>query len=347
MLVFESHFLDYQREKFFKSFLLVLVFYWSLKQRLTMATISTTNKGKKGCLVGDDSFEGFLCATIGSSLKVSEIRTLEQDPETWNDQLHMKCLLSIYVTLIGVPSIRIRIVESRLQEPITLYTYESAEASTRSNEYFNQQPIHAVSLEYVKLLFARRPSFKLRVSHRPIKEYKIPKIFSLHCIKKNLHVTQYNEAFHYSDCYNLNSEDEDILKLSPTLSRKLLLLYMIAEHAAFHYFIYEKYAKLDYEHREKHAIPGRLFLHELISTRKNSKIEKLILQGARSNAHKPIPGILVYESDDNDDDDDDNSENYKNKNMRKSYDCDTEDEKDDDDDDNDDDSDDEEKENSN
>uniref|UniRef100_A0AAU8GBJ2 Uncharacterized protein n=1 Tax=Faxonius propinquus nudivirus TaxID=3139431 RepID=A0AAU8GBJ2_9VIRU len=196
-----------------------------------------------------DTYEEKVINTITSMLTTAEFRILESNVNKWND-LYLKFLLQTYTYLCNLITINISVVITRLQEPITIYVDPDILIS-------KVQPldiIHTISLNMVKNLFSKVTNINIIDNKKNLVEFRLPHVFTK-----------------VTDIVVL--EDN---KLSVFLTEKLLRLYIIAEHASYHYKSFIKFKKCDYNHKlmERNIFSDNPFFHNIITNQPNEKLSK-------------------------------------------------------------------------
>ncbi|UBZ25524.1 PmV-like protein [Crangon crangon nudivirus] len=194
-----------------------------------------------------DTYDLLVNENIMMSLSPAYISRMEKDPNDWCDA-YMKFLIQIYTLRCNESSIRVGITEGPLFEPIM--TYMDGECSVSSSNKNNIS--HIISEHDVLNYFYRLPITKSKPSSTAPLEFVPPKAFTK-CIAIDTYTTQYN--------------------LSLALSENLLRLYVLADHAAYHYHRFVQHQDCDWTHKHIHTVMDRknLFFHNLITNKRNER----------------------------------------------------------------------------
>ena len=234
-----------------------------------------------------DTLSEHLTNICNGALTTSNYKELNDYPNQWNDY-YIKILLHMYTGLIGEDTINFKIINQTLQEPIIWYkknfqdvyktrnSYTDNNNSTNNNnnnnngddeedtygeEEFDPRTIeHVLSLNFIKNLFSIRypTEFEVRMSRKRLEEFKLPPIFKI-----NNSVPNYDEH-----------------PISAALTNKLLMLYVIANHASYHYNQFKATNNVDFAHNNIDKIPltenNVFYLHNLFTKKPNRKIHQYV-----------------------------------------------------------------------
>lgn len=226
-----------------------------------------------------DTFEEQVKIRISSALPIAELRRLDLNPFQWDDA-YVKFLLNIYSQLIDNLYFNVCFVDTKLLEPIIIYV------NSENNKTFSNIT-HAVSRLFIRdILSTINPYYNDLCGQKKI-EFVPPSVF-----------TKTSTAFAI----------EERKKLSITLSAKLMRLYIVAEHAAYHYFEFRDNKNCDYKHLNFHVKPKvkrNIQFYNIISNVPQSKFSgfteehKTIRREDGEHAHgfsNDFNDIFVYET---------------------------------------------------
>lgn len=224
-----------------------------------------------------DTFEEQVKTRICSALPIGELRRLDTNPFQWDDA-YLRFLLNIYSLLIDNLHFNICFVDTKLLEPIIIYV------NSENNRNY-PHVTHAVSKLFIRdILNTINPYYNDSCGQKKI-EFVPPSVF-----------TKTSTAFNV----------EENKKLSLTLSAKLMRLYIVAEHAAYHYFQFIDNNNCDYKHINFHAkskVKRNIQFYNIISKSPQSKFSgfteehKIIRREDGENAHgfsNDFNDIFVY-----------------------------------------------------
>lgn len=166
-----------------------------------------------------DTFEEHVKTKIISALPLGELERLDNNPFEWDDA-YLRFVLNIYSILTDNLHFNVCFVDTKLLEPIIIYV--NAENSTK---YPNIT--HAVSKLFIRDIVGAINRFYVDSCTQKKIEFVPPTVF-----------TKMNTSF----------ATDDVKNLSLGLSTILMRLYIVAEHAAYHYFEFLDNNDCDYKH---------------------------------------------------------------------------------------------------
>lgn len=257
----------------------------------------------------NDTLIELIATALGRCLTDNDINSMSKNPSLWLSDIHPKIILALYCHMIGADRISVTCINEKLIEPITLYKGPK------------NKLIHCLSLDYCQTLFQLEPMFKVENAKQVLLTFNYPEIITI-------------------------GDSDQVGYAKYTLSRpltvKLLLLYTIANHAAYHYCLFKAYKTLDYTHSDMRTISKEFFLHQLITSTKDSKIANYVKEPKESTFNKDVENTQIksyfiygdgtsilnnkYKSDaDNedentDDEEDDDDDMFDNENSTDEYD---------------------------
>lgn len=180
----------------------------------------------------------------------------------WNTARDLNILLDMYTQLINESSIKVCVVEVQICEAIIV----AAEEDTST--------VHIVNLDFIKQLF------------------------NVYCSQQNLNVQempndQTNTVYELPQIITVAKptvirDHLDIEKITPPhpIMAKLVFLYVLADHAAYHYSQFIKYKDFDFKHLRIQRNAGFCeFLHDLITTEPNEHIQDYITTKQEMQKH--------------------------------------------------------------
>jgi hypothetical protein len=203
----------------------------------------------------NDTLIELIANAFGKCLSREDIIRMQPNPAKWFDDIHPKVLLSLYSHMIGVEKIPVAIVNDKLIEPITLYRGPK------------NKLIHCVSIDYCKTLFQLEPMFRVENAKQVLMTFNYPEILTVG---------------------DSNQVGYSKYVLSRPLTVKMLVLYNIANHAAYHYALFKQYKTLDYTHSNMRDISKEFFLHQLITPTKDYKIANYVKEPKASTFNKDV-----------------------------------------------------------
>lgn len=216
-----------------------------------------------------DNLIGYVNNIVAGCLSTSELALLENEfhkGADWNEELYKKALLNMYSSRINNNSFSVRIINTSLLEPIMIYINQQKTNKKHTvldeEDSFNIDDIvHIVSMNYVKLLFNKQNKYIATTQEKNLVEFKLPQLFGV------------NDS-NFMQPQNVISKE---------LSYRLLVLYVIADHAAYHYFEFVKKQEIDYTHHNfqtwennNKLIHGNFYVHDLITKHEDYKIDQFI-----------------------------------------------------------------------
>ena len=229
-----------------------------------------------------DTLLEHLTCICNEALPITKYKELDNNPNQWKDY-YISILLHMYITLIGEDTINCKFLEQSLPEPIILYKRKKNQSINLANKHaaasydimvgdedygddddndeFDPTIIeHVLSINYIKNLFAVKFPFEYEVyaAKRKLEEVKLPSIFKIDNI-----LPDYNEH-----------------SISIALTNKLLMLYVIANHAAYHYTQLKESKSADYAHNQiektSQTSTGVFYLHNLFTRKPDDKISQYV-----------------------------------------------------------------------
>ncbi|UVX94899.1 hypothetical protein CsNV_039 [Callinectes sapidus nudivirus] len=240
------------------------------------------------CKVTYDTFESMVTERIYNSLSNEEFRELNENTTQWNE-LYLKFFLSIYLQICELPGITFIQHTKIAVEPVTLHI------DVRSNINNSQPPpiVHCISIPFMIKAFNAK-SYKT-ISNSSNCSFKLPSIFPIMYDSVNEHVT-----------------DGETIKSN--VSSRLMLYYVIADHAAYHYKQFIKTGDADYKHnniinRSSNIKPGDVVhCHDIITLKPNKNLKYYvqnhdILKVDNKTSNRPYAkyeDLIHYESDESD-----------------------------------------------
>ncbi|QLI62395.1 HgNV_033 [Dikerogammarus haemobaphes nudivirus] len=195
-----------------------------------------------------DTFESYVQNIITSSLPASTFQKLNANPHEWDDA-YIKFLLNVYAHLIEVQYFDVSFVDTILIEPIVLYVNASSKISE------NPMITHTISKLLIKKFIGTINNYSVECNKNRI-EFTPPQVFTRSTVD-----------------YTLQEEP----KLSSSLTNILIRLYLIAEHAAYHYFRFIESKNCDYKHEfitEKFTTKRPTQFYQLITPTPNKKYSR-------------------------------------------------------------------------
>lgn len=226
---------------------------------------SVMNKSVK-INASDDSLYDLVQEVISSSLTLNEFkRMLQQKHYHWSNFL-MKSLVSMYCNLTQQTTLHRKIIpDTELPEPIMIY-----QDKRRNNELITVFCIPMVTSLLVEDLGVQVTGVNKRISG-----YVLPKTFDI--LQDNM--------------------TESSFSLNSVLSNHFIKLFVMANHAAYHYYSFLRRGDFDYSHEHVKDVSGKLKsdffnINDLISSKPNGTVERLI----RNDRKAKIPGRFIYNS---------------------------------------------------
>lgn len=201
--------------------------------------ISTSNNG--------DNLHTKLEHIISNSLPNNYIGKLRNNPESvfkW-DPYDVDILLTMYCQLIEYTTISYIITSGlTLNEPILLVM-------------LNQKLVNVVNIDFIKNLFVSMFS-DYDIDIREVRDNTVSCSFP-----KILNVTQ--------SSVNITNH----ITIPEQISTKLIFLYTLADHAAYHFKCFKTFKDTDYQHDKVSRLQGA-YLHELLTRNPDHNIEKFV-----------------------------------------------------------------------
>lgn len=167
-----------------------------------------------------DTFEHIVNERIGKTLNHHEFKTLENNE--WSE-IYIKYFLSMYAQICDLPGFRYHKHDLKTIEPVTLHVDHT------QNKAEDPVMLHSISIPFLKWLFNSRCYKSANNSFRC--GLKMPSVFPL--------INNFKEIQNTSNVKLLNS----------FVSNKLLLYYVYADHAAYHYLQFKATGNADYDHK--------------------------------------------------------------------------------------------------
>lgn len=209
-----------------------------------------------------ETYEQEMMDRINKALNQESYLVLEDN--NWNE-LYIRFFLSIYLQICDVPSIQFADYSHRAMEPVLLQVNPSNGGSDTSNV------LHIVSTSFLRWLFVAPTNKHVEIVDKC--SLKIPSVFPL---------------IEQSSTYGINQPKQ----LNAFVSNKLVMYYVYADHAAYHYRQFAQTGNADYEHKYIRTRSNNIttqnvrHVHDLITSQPNNEI---------SNYLKPHQA-LQYES---------------------------------------------------
>lgn len=222
-------------------------------------------------------YEDIVSDIVTSCLSLTQYQQLESDPFSWHDTL-TQFVLQAYARCCDLVKFKVSLVDSMLFEPIVLYVKPE-----HIKEQFNHtEIIHVFSTQNLREIFTS------------INEYEID---PQECSSRS---TFHPPAVFTKPLQQRNFKEK---KLSTTLSNKLLRLYVVCDHAAYHYFELVKNKNCDYIHRNinrkkiQNAKNVRFF-HNLLSATPNASLTNFTQEHEiQKREDSEAPGSFVNDFD--------------------------------------------------
>lgn len=222
--------------------------------------------------VENDTLSNRIIKCISSSLRKGDFEELQNDGcNKWND-LYVEMFLQIYSKLIDESTFTYICSDVFLNEPLVLFKYNKNTVNY----------IHVVSVPFIKHFFLTKNKKKRIIPEESkLEEFKPPKFFLCDA-----------ETFEDDDCDLLFGSSNRIV-LSNELIKKLIKMYVLADHAAWHYLSDNKN---DYLHAGTREIENKVFLHNIITVNASEKLQTFIHNPTKTEAK--IKSLFIMKSTD-------------------------------------------------
>lgn len=199
-----------------------------------------------------DTFENKIMERINRSLNENEFEQLNSNE--WDD-LYVKYFLNLYAQMCNLPGFIYMKHQQKTIEPVTLHVNVQQERK--------EKPVilHSISIPYLKWLYNCKSYRHVDVNYKCC--FKLPSVFPLiNTISEN----------------NFNAGRV----LNSFVSNLLILYYVFADHAAYHYHQFIKKGDADYNHvliknRSNYIkIKEIQFCHDVITKKPNKNIVRYL-----------------------------------------------------------------------
>lgn len=192
-----------------------------------------------------DTYESKVVNIISSSLPYSTCRRLDANPNEWDDE-YFNYFLSVYAQLCDLSQFSYSVIETPMLEAITLHLPSDSKTTLQSDL------IHVISLYRLREFFAQINTIKINNCDESKMKFVPPSIFT-----------------------KISSLDMslDKTKISMDLTDKLIRLYILADHACYHYKSFMELKDCDYQHKKINNNSTKFtHFHDLITTKPNKSI---------------------------------------------------------------------------
>lgn len=200
-----------------------------------------------------DTFESLMMDRINKSLNQDEFSQLETN--TWDD-LYIKFFMSIYAQICDLPGFSYVRHNQKTIEPITIHV------DPKQRRESKPVVLHSVSIPFLKWIFNSKCYKTADNVFRCT--FKMPSIFPL--------VNSITETYTQSNSRILNG----------FVSKQLILYYVFADHAAYHYHKFMDTGNADYNHlcimkRTSTIKTNEIkYCHDIITYSANKRIVKYL-----------------------------------------------------------------------
>lgn len=213
-----------------------------------------------------------VCDRISSSISGGQlIELLAIKDESWRP-IYMKILQQMYGRLINEASYTCICIKFGLMlEPIQLFEFTDVEDNNKKTTF------HVFDESLIRQYLFTDTNFHIKEVPRPIKNETIPPVFEMKMCKEVV---------------------RNAAKLSPSLSKILLDLYVLAEHASIHYTKYRQTGDMQYDHQNWTDIlrkSQKIHTHSIITRHPNETIEEYTKRDQYSKKN-----TLRFDDDDDD-----------------------------------------------
>lgn len=193
-----------------------------------------------------DTYESKVVNIVSSSISYSTIRRLEANPNEWDDA-YFNYFLTVYAQLCDLFQFSYSIIETPMLEAITLHLPSDSKTTLQSDL------IHVISTYTVREFFSQINTIKINNCDASKMKFVPPPIFTK---------------------ISSNDISADRSKISLELTEKLLRLFILADHASYHYKSFMDTKDCDYQHKRINLSNKLTHFHNLITSKPNKSISQ-------------------------------------------------------------------------
>lgn len=195
----------------------------------------------------EETLTSMLNTAIGSCVNKQQLDLLQGEIYSWNDA-YIEIFKNMYMYMINESNITAIFVNERLRRPIEL----------RVRKPYCEL-VHIFSVDFLKAIFAKIPSFSITKVANPIKS-----------IKRK-----------YDLCYSDPECSYDSTKINSQMSALLMRFYIAADLMSYYYYYYLEMKKFVEEDDPKIIIKDKKFIHNIFSDQPNYKTQDFIHDNKR------------------------------------------------------------------